>query len=359
MTNNEKRLFSALCNYKSADFNDALTAHATPAVLGHLFFHRMAGIAYATLKKNEALGKVNREFRNSLKMAYEQNVTKNESFYHCVKLVNRVLSSVECPYAMLKGAVLCGYYPVGYRTSNDIDLLVHPSNVTEIGNALSSAGFRQGHIRNDSFIAATRKEIIESKMTRGETVPYILEVALPGMRYLEVDINFSLDYKNAPAQTLEEMLSKTALYPVHGASVKSLNFSDFFLHLCCHLYKEATTLPWVIMKRDMTLYKYCDIYMILADMTEEETEEVFRRAKECGMERECAFAILQTAALFDVINEKALAMANGIHVEDPEFLHTVVAPSEKKTYVYAEEDIRKRFFSDNRAELLHEVPGHV
>ena len=47
------------------------------------------------------------------------------------------------------------------------------------------------------FIPAARREIIESRMTRGETVPYVKEVGLPGMRFLEVDINFSLDYKNS------------------------------------------------------------------------------------------------------------------------------------------------------------------
>ena len=47
-----------------------------------------------------------------------------------------------------------------------------------------------------------------------------------------------------------------------GISVNILGDEDFFLHLCAHLYKEATTLPWIEMHRDMTLYKYCDIYII-------------------------------------------------------------------------------------------------
>ena len=81
---------------------------------------------------------------------------------------------------MLKGAVLCKKYPKGYRTSNDIDLLVCPERVTQIGKALIKEGFRQGDIRNGTFIPASRKEIIESRMTRGETIPYIKEVNLPG-----------------------------------------------------------------------------------------------------------------------------------------------------------------------------------
>lgn len=97
---------------------------------------------------------------------------------------------------MLKGAYLCAHYPDGYRTSNDVDLLVLPKDVTTIGNLLARSGFRQGNIRNGEFIPATRQEIIESKMMRGETVPYIKEVDLTFMKFFKVDINFSLDYKN-------------------------------------------------------------------------------------------------------------------------------------------------------------------
>lgn len=179
MNKNEKELFKSLCSYKSESFNESLLDAATPAVLGHLFFNRMQAIAYGTLEKHGLLGKVNREFRNSLKGAYEQNREKNKSFFRCAEYIEDILSRCGCLYAMLKGAYLCKRYPEGYRTSNDIDLLVHPSDVTEIGNVLSEAGFRQGNVRGGKFVPASRKEIIESKMLRGETVPYIIEVSLP------------------------------------------------------------------------------------------------------------------------------------------------------------------------------------
>ena len=260
MKTEEKQLFKSLCNFKTERFDEELLKFATPAVLGHLFFNRMQAIAYGTLCDHGLLGKVNREFRNSLRSAYEQNVEKNNSFYWCIQYLDEVLSKCNCKYAMLKGAYLCHYYPTGYRTSSDIDLLVRPEDVTQIGNALSIAGFMQGNIRNGEFIPATRKEIIESKMLRGETVPYIKELNFPNMRYLEVDINFSLDYKNSATNTLDMMLEKVSKREIRGAEVRTLDESDFFIHLCNHLYKEATTLPWVEMMRDMTLYE--QIYFI-------------------------------------------------------------------------------------------------
>lgn len=74
MKEKEKQLFKALCKFKDKFADPSLIEFATPAVLGYLFFNRMQGIAYDVLKKNGLLGKVNREFRNSLGAAYEQNV---------------------------------------------------------------------------------------------------------------------------------------------------------------------------------------------------------------------------------------------------------------------------------------------
>lgn len=259
MKEKEKILFKELCKFESDSFDTSLLEFATPQVLGQLFFNRMQGVAYGVLEKNGCLNKVNREFRNSLKSAYEQNIEKNHSFFNCVKYLSDILKHCECPTVMLKGGLLCGIYPDGFRTSNDIDLLVKPKDVTAAGNILSENGFKQGSITNGKFIPAGRKEIIESKMLRGETVPYIKEMNLPGMKYLEVDINFSLDYKNSDDSVINEMMNRRAYRKVKNCCISTLCKEDFFIHLCGHLYKEASTLPWVQMKRDMTLYKYAAV----------------------------------------------------------------------------------------------------
>lgn len=355
MKQNEKDLFRRLCSFKEETFDESLLSSATPEVLGHLFFNRMQAIAYGTLKKHDMLSKVNREFRNSLKCAYNQNLEKNNSFFQCVQQVEKALTECSCKYAMLKGAYLCKAYPTGYRTSNDIDLLVQPEDVTEIGNALLNVGFKQGTIHNGKFKSATRKEIIESKMMRGETVPYIKEVNLPGMTFLEVDINFSLDYKPEDSNLLYEMINNAVVEELEDLKVRTLRSDDFFVHLCSHLYKEATTLPWVEMMRDMTLYKYCDIYMLLNDADRACTEHLFNRAEEVGMEKICAFAVLQTSELLMFNNFYAIEIATKILGSDNDFLHMIVSPKEKKKFLFTERNILERFFSENRKTLLKEV----
>ncbi|MBR3686751.1 MAG: nucleotidyltransferase family protein [Clostridia bacterium] len=355
MKEKEKRLFKALCKFKESAIDSDMIEFATPSVLGHLFFNRMQGVAYDTLKKSGLLGNVNREFRNSLGAAYYQNVQKNQSFRQCVVMLSEILSHCNCNAAMLKGAYLCAHYPDGYRTSNDVDLLVLPKDVTTIGNLLTAAGFKQGNIRNGEFIPATRQEIIESKMMRGETIPYIKEVNLPFMRFFEVDINFSLDYKNSNGDTLSSMLSNVRIINEKELSILTLSNEDFFIHLCSHLYKEATTLPWIKMYRDMTLYKYCDIYLLLSEMTDNQLYRVFNRAKELGLEKICAYAILETIGLFDMNNSVAYNMAIEAIADEPDFCLKVVSPKDKKMYIYQTADVNERFFMESRENDLKEV----
>ena len=354
MKKEEKKLFEELCSFKSKTFDKSLLEAATPTVLGYLFFNRMQGVAYGRLKKQNLLNEVNREFRNSLKAAYDQNIKKNKAYSLCVKHISEILSECNCKYAMLKGAYLFKCYPEGYRTSNDIDLLVHPQNVTEIGQILLKNGFKQGSIKNGMFIPATRMEIIQSKMMRGETVPFIKEMNLPEMQFLEVDINFSLDYKPSETDLIVEMLKDSVVEKIGDLKIRTLNKENFFVHLCNHLYKEATTLPWVTMNRDMTLYKYCDIYMLLNDISKEDVELLFKYAKKIDMEKICAFAVIQASKLFKFENVHAIDIAESVLEHDPEFIHTVISPSDKKKYVFFEKDISKRFFNNERIKLLKE-----
>ena len=310
MTQKEKQLFLKLCSFVSPD-KDKIgklieKGAATPELLGHLFANRMAGVAYGVLERTELLSNVDREFRNSLKGAWTLNEKLNADFFGCLNYLFTQLDSCGVPYALLKGAYLCGKYPIGYRTSNDIDVLINPEDVGKVSTKLKLAGFKQGYLKNGKFIEATRQQIIESKMTRGETVPFIKEIKLPYIKYLEVDLNFSLDYKNNDDDSVRKMLERTQTVTVRNAKVRTLCPEDFFLHLCAHLYKEATTLPWIEMKRDMTFYKYSDIYMLISEMSDDEQEKLIIAAKESNLEKELAYCINSINSLFKLSDGKLL-----------------------------------------------------
>lgn len=359
MNKKEKELLLELAGFLTGDrekLSALLPESATPALLGHLFYNRTAAMAFDGLRSNQLLDKLNREFRNSLQNAYLQNLERNDSFFRCLNLLGSVLEKHREQYAMLKGAVLCGRYPRGYRTANDIDLLVAPEHVSAVGQALYQNGFRQGYIRNGAFIPANRREIIDSRINRGETAPYILEVDLPFMRYLEVDINFSLDGKNSDPDTVRGMLKRAVdLCVADRVHVRTLCPTDFFIHLCAHLYKEAVNLPWIRMRRDLTLYKFCDIYMELCALSNAEIDAAFRSAAGMGLAEICACVLLWTESLVSAGHTHGIEVARACLCGKETLTDLVFDPSGGKTYRYTEPDIRKRFFASDRTKLMTEV----
>ena len=353
MLKKEKELFLQLCDLKNCDkkkIEQLLNAHAATAeVLGTLFENRMAAIAYSVLNKVGLLDKVGREFRNSLHSAYLMNINRNSDYFKCLREISDVLDSCGAPYALLKGAYLCGWYPDGCRTSNDIDVLISPEDVGLFSNCLRNAGYKQGSVKNNKFVPATRKEIIESKMTRGETVPFIKKVDLPSMTYLEIDLNFSLDYKNSDDKLLKDMLDRAVRIGQCGVNIRTLDKYDFILHLCEHLYKEATTMPWIDMRRDMTFYKYCDIYSILSEFSAQESSALIDRANECGAGRELKYCLYSLMSFYSNFGTR---LKKYVDESEVGLFNYVVSPAEKCEYRYTESSPVRRFFSSNRVKLL-------
>ena len=109
------------------------------------------------------------------------------------------------------------------------------------------------------------------------------------------------------------------------------------------------------MHRDMTLYKYCDIYMLLSEMSEDDIKRVFQRAKELEMEKICAYAILETIGLFDIENDFIYQKALAAVSEAPNFCLKVVSPKDKKVLIYQTVDVNDRFFMEERENALKEA----
>lgn len=355
----EKQMILDLCRFQNPDkerLKKLLQKGAmTSAVLGELFWNRMAGIAYHVLEKTELLPLLHREARNALAGASEQNTQYNKSYFCCLEELLKTLEPYARHYAMLKGAYLCAKYPCGCRTSNDADLLTAPEFLTELGSRLISAGYRQGSVKNGAFVPASREEIVRSRMMRGETIPYILKTDLPYLSYFEVDVNFSLDYKNGDTEAVHEMLERGQTAVMGNRKLPTLDSADFFLHLCTHLYKEATTYPWIRMGRDMTLYKYVDLYFLLSGMDICEADAILKRARELCLGRECVFAVSDTISLLGDETGMGAHILSGFPEQEKQSLFVVISPEEKKKYRYTQTDAVKRFFCSDRASLLKEV----
>lgn len=354
----EREFILECCKLDYAD-KDTLVAcmqHALdyPYILGHLLYNRAGGIAYVTLKANNLLGRVNREFRNTLRSIYESGLIKTESFIRALQDLTRLCGRLSVPYALLKGAYLVGLYPKGTRTSQDVDILIESKDITVLSRILKAEGFIQGNVRNDVFVPADRAEIISSRMTRGETVPYVKRIDYPNMKYLEIDVNFSLGFKPGMDEAVvRDFLSGTC--PLIEGSIETLNAVDFFIHLCAHLYKEAAVMNWVELGRDISLYKFSDIYLFLhLFMDEAFSEALLHRIRAIGLEKECYYAMFYTKLLFSVDNPCLDALLKGIMPVNLFFLNRITDPQTNKMFAF-NMDYKNWVFCSDRRGRLYEV----
>ena len=225
-------------------------------LLGQIVTNRVVGIAYKNLKKSEV--KMANEIEQCLKSTLDYNVRKTKDYIDNVKYIGTIMSEASFNYALLKGAYLATkVYEIGNRTSNDIDIFLHSSDLTECQEILEKNGFIQGYFANGEIIPATRREILMARMNYGETVPFLKMV---NGNLLELDLNFSLDFKpSGNSEIMCKMLSDVCYVELDDIGFKTLKLTDFIIHLCAHLYKEATTYDWVVGRRDLNLYKFINI----------------------------------------------------------------------------------------------------
>lgn len=341
--NKENEILLEICKFKNSSTERLCSAFASsvnlPYLLGNLQYNRLGGIAYYTLKKCDILCNLNREFRNTLTKTYQENKTQAESFLQSENYLSQLLKDVTFRYACLKGAYLVKLYPLGLRTSNDFDILINAKDISEIEKILRAAGFVQGDIKNGKIEEATRNQIVMSRMNRGETVPWVKEVNLPNQKFMEIDLNFSLDYKAKAASDLVETLLNNANQKIETTSgfLKTLNREDFLIHLCVHLFKEATTINWVKMGRDLSLYKFADIYLFIVEFFNESFAKQFmKRVTQLGLEKECYYALERTQELFNVGNSNIDAILNEMKAENIASLNHIYSPIDNKTYMFRE-----------------------
>lgn len=304
-----------------------------PYILGHLLYNRLGGGAYYTLDRHSLFGGLSREFVNTLRTVYRANRVKCSSYNLALEYIDGVFANINFPYALLKGSYLSRLYPKGVRTSNDIDVLIDRKNSSDLAKVLAKFGFVQGYVRNGKFTKATRAQIILSQLNRGESVPFVKELKLNGMKFLELDINFSLDYKPESDKKIVSKMLKDAekIIKTFFGYLYALCPEDFLIQLCVHLYKEASIYNWVEMGRDQGLYKYLDIYLLSCLKTDKVLNKTLvDKIKEYGLEKECYYALSGTSELFGM--SYGADIIESIKPEDTSFINEIYKPDDKKVY---------------------------
>ena len=314
--------------------------------------NRIIGIAFDNLIKKSLPKKVYID----IKALYENDKNKTDNFKENLIYISYMLKNIDIDYALLKGAFLITHlYPKGHRTSNDIDILVNGEDISKIQDALLENGFVQGYYsKQDGITTATRKEIVESRMNFGETIPFIKMI---NEKPLIIDINFSVDFKPSTNNIVKNFLNNVIEINYEDMFFKTLNHVDFIIHLCCHLYKEATTYDWVLPKYDLMLYKFSDINVFLHEFgCKDYFLKLLERIKCFEVEKECYYTFENASIIYPKINniEGFESFMKGFKLESLDFMRQITYPREKKLYRH-NMNFKDWFFCENRVSQLEEI----
>lgn len=228
-----------------------------------------------------------------------------------IEKISSLLESQHINHAFLKGSILSNcllndekvLYVIGERVSNDIDLLIDQKDITKVEKTLKKLNFIQGYYdyNKNKIIPFTRKEIILRRLNRGETAPWILKISNHVVPFIEVDINFSLKEVANDSELTKAMLSSTICYKTNkGNYIRSLEYYDFIIQLILHAYKELTLTFMVENNKDIQLYKFLDLYLLLTKRVD--LEILLNKCRQYKLEYE-AYIIFN--ALYDIFHEES------------------------------------------------------
>lgn len=324
-------------------------------LLGEICLNRIEGLAYIKLKNNK--GEFPKEFIQTLEKIYNANKAENRKYKQDIKELANIFEAASFDYAFLKGAVLITkIYDEGLRRSNDVDILINESSISACQNLLLSNGFIQGYkVGCNEIRKATRREIIISRMNYGETVPFVKRI---NGQVFEVDLNFSMDYKPEIGESIvQKMLAKKVELNYEDVKLSTLHYIDFLIHLCCHLYKEATTFEWVKRNRDLQLYKFSDINILINRcINKDNVEEIVNRIIELGVMKECYYTFTNTLVVFPNLSkvEAFNKLLCNIHPESTDYIKQIVDPESNSIFAY-KMPFEEWFNCNNRKEHLYKV----
>ena len=237
-------------------------------MLGFLQFHRIAGLFYNRAKKQNIALPL--KLDKLLGQTFECQRRRVRMMREHLKEVSAGMIGAGARHIALKGSVLANLadsniYEDGERVSDDIDLLVSPTELTKVSEVLRRWGYIQGTYCAEKYEITpfSRYEILSRRMNRGEIAPFLKLTDSAELPYVEIDVNFSLG--NTPEEgrvLLEAMLDSASVYD-GKVRMQVADSEMFFLHLVMHQYKESCLTFASRRGKDLDLYKLADLYYLL------------------------------------------------------------------------------------------------
>ncbi|OAB33772.1 nucleotidyltransferase family protein [Paenibacillus glacialis] len=323
-------------------------------VIGIIQIHRIAGICWLNLFRNEELLNTKcsfGRFYDYLRNIYSMQELKGQEQFRLTMGMCNKFRLEQINFALMKGSALAVgvYRNMGSRDFVDNDILVHPSEINKASRILKELGYIQGKVdvRTGGIIPAAREELLSWSMYSHEVHPFIKKVEHPFLRYHIVDMHYSVDLntKNRTDNIVENLLKSSITFH-EFPDVSCLSKIDMLVFICNHFYKEATSFDEILNYRDLLLYKICDIAFSVYN-NDFSWEELVSKAKENKCNEGVYYSLFYTNELYKgLIPEEVL---QALAPNDTSYLHKVYQYDSDLQMIEWEDPIVQRVFKMNRA----------
>lgn len=193
-----------------------------------------------------------------IKDSFYCNEVRNTEKLEALAIVQKTMYDNGIDVVPVKGAYLIDnvYKDRSVRTTNDMDLLIRRCDSDKINHMMHDLNYVIGDYCNNKMeiIPFCRADRMLYKLKMYNLLPYLKIGTMRSINLLIFDFSFALDF-SLDTKPVEEMLDcstkdgfKRFLLPEH-----------FFIHLCCHLYREANYIERIKNKNNLALIKFCDL----------------------------------------------------------------------------------------------------
>ena len=348
----EKKIIIELLKYENDNKVLALMKYNPNwiEILGFLTYHRLAGLTYEKIKSLNVRNFDYPVYLNTYMINQSQKIRAYEQ-NKWINIISNELNKENIKYVFLKGAILNNVlFEYGSRVSNDIDILIEKKSIPIITDVLNKLGFVQGkyNYKTKTIRKFTKKEIEESILTRGETAPFVKKTNMPEIETIDIDINFSIDWKPTDNEIVNDFLNNRIINVKNdNIPIFSLNHYHNFIELCIHLYKDCSLIDIVKKRKVLDLYKFVDIYYYLKKYEIEiNMDTLYEIIKKYKLEKYIFFALKYITEIFqDIKNDEIENLLKKIEKNDT--LNTIYDQYNPSIKMKTNEKIIDRIFSYN------------
>ena len=327
-------------------------------VFNYAIKNKVAPLVYNNLIKRGYKDLIPYELARVMSFYYYATIERNKILQSEMSKVIDKLESNNIKCSPLKGAYLipCMYKNMGIRTVHDIDCMISHSKAKELIEIMKEEGYSQGDYDAELNIMKplSREKEILWKMKMNNLYPFKKIDVSPFVGLKVFDFSFSLDL-DLDKKAVDEIISNIYFDNEYGRNI--LKPAHFFIHLCCHLFKEATTAVFIEESNDLNLIKFCDVReYILQKMNKKDMEEAISFSIDHKINKAIYYTVYYLKEIYDDGYEEEIL--SSLKIEDQDFLNQYGNRDFSK-YKEWKKSFWQRIFSYNNADEIDEVPKYM